>query len=109
MRESIGIWLLIFGLFVSLEASASIAASSTVSSTYAKGRKSNTHQVNLMLRQKMNQLRKDVKSGKVTQEQAKVLFEKFKNIRRQELEYFHQNGQRDLTASQQAQLEQSLN
>ncbi len=106
MKKFTGILVLILGLLIVLEASGSLAAGPFV---YSNGKKSNVHQVNLILRQKMAQLRKDVHSGKVNQERAEVLFENFKNIRRQELEYFHQNGQRDLTASQQAQLEQSLN
>lgn len=70
--------------------------------------KSNIHDVNVGLRRQMSQLRKDVKSGKVGQDQAKVVLEQFKAVRKQELEYFHLNGQREVTAAQKAQLEQLL-
>jgi len=86
----------------------------TVPSAYAQnfahgsGKKSNIHAVNVQLRGQMRQLRKDAKSGKVTQDQAKVLFEKLKAVRKQELEYFHLNGQREVTADQKAELDRLL-
>jgi hypothetical protein len=72
------------------------------------GKKSNVHDVNVQLRQQMEQLRKDVKSGKVSQAQARVIFGELKGVRKQELEYFRQNGQKEVTADQKTQLNQLL-
>jgi hypothetical protein len=72
------------------------------------GKKSNVHDVNVQLRQQMAQLRKDVKSGKISQDQAKVIFGKLKEVRKQELEYFRLNGQKEVTADQKTQLNQLL-
>jgi hypothetical protein len=71
-------------------------------------KKSNIHAVNVQLRRQMSQLKKDAKSGKVTQDQAKIIFEKLKAVRKQELEYFRLNGQKEVTADQKAQLNQLL-
>ena len=77
------------------------------------GTESNLHDLNRQLRQQMRQARLDMKSGKLSREQGKTLWEQFKFIRRQELEFFKQNGRKELTDSQkqqiQAQLEQNKN
>ena len=66
------------------------------------------HAVNAKLRLQMRQIHKDVKSGKLAAGQAKAQFEKLKSVRRQELEFFRQNGQKEITADQRNQLEQNL-
>jgi hypothetical protein len=60
--------------------------------------------VNVRLRQQMRQVRKDLKAGKITKDQAKAAWEKFKGIRVQELQFFKQNGQKEITADQKNQL-----
>jgi len=69
---------------------------------------SNIRSVNVQLKQQMRQLQNDEKSGKLTQAQARIVWEKLKNIRRKELEFFRQNGQKELTADQKTQLNQVL-
>jgi len=65
---------------------------------------SNLHLVNVRLRQQMRQVRMDTRTGKITKEQAKAYWEKFKAIRVQELQFFRQNGQKEITANQKSQL-----
>lgn len=71
-------------------------------------RNSNIHSVNTRLRQQMRQVRQDLRDGKLTKEQVQASWEKFKSIRRQELEFFRQNGRKDITDNQRAQLNASL-
>jgi hypothetical protein len=70
--------------------------------------RSNLHSVNLILRQQMKQIKKDRKSGKLTEDQAKAKWENLKSIRRQELEYFKQNGRKEITDDQKSQLSSAL-
>jgi hypothetical protein len=65
--------------------------------------------VNIILRQQMRQVQKDRKSGKLTEAQAKAAWENLKSIRLQELEYFKQNGQKEVTSEQKSQLTGVLN
>ena|ERR1035438_7764801 len=69
------------------------------------GRGSNIHSVNVILRRQMRQIQKDRKSGKVTDAQAKSTWEKLREVRRAELEYFKQNGRKEITPDQKSQLE----
>ncbi len=68
----------------------------------------NTHVINLEIFKQMRQVRTDLKSGKLSKEQAKTEMVNIKSIRRQELEYFQQNGGKKLTDSQKNQVEQML-
>jgi len=77
--------------------------------THASVQNSNMHWVNSQIRNKMRNLHKDLKSGKINKDQAKVERDKLKAIRKQELEFFRQNGQKEITADQKNQLSQSLN
>ncbi len=67
------------------------------------------HAVNLVIRQQMRQIPKDLKAGKITKAQAQADWENLRNIRKQELEYFKQNGQKEITANQKSQITASLN
>jgi hypothetical protein len=78
--------------------------SGTGGSTQGIASNSNVHSVNVRLRQQMRQVRKDLKAGKITKDQAKAAWEKFKGIRVQELQFFKQNGQKEITADQKNQL-----
>lgn len=69
---------------------------------------SNLHSVNIRLRQQMRQIQRDLKAGKITKDQAKAAWEKLRSVRRQELEYFRQNGQKEITADQKGQLSSVL-
>ncbi len=64
--------------------------------------------VNAQVRAQMRQIQKDLKTGKITKEQAKAAWENLKAIRQQEKEFFHQNGQKEITADQKNQLNQIL-
>ena len=75
----------------------------------ARGVGSNVHSLNLILRQQMRQVQKDRKSGKLTKAQTEAAWEKMKFIRQQELQYFKQNGEREITANQKNQLTTTLN
>jgi len=68
----------------------------------------NLHSFSVQLWKQMKQVRKDLKAGKLTQEQAQAVFEKLKAVRVQENRYFGENGQKDITADQKGQLEQML-
>ncbi len=69
---------------------------------------SNIHSVNIVLRQQMRQIQKDRKSGKLTEVQAKAAWENLKSLRRQELEYFKQNGEKEITSEQKSELTSAL-
>jgi hypothetical protein len=69
----------------------------------------NMHAVNLIIRQQMRQIPKDLKSGKITKAQAQAAWENLRNVRKQELEYFKQNGQKEITVTQKSQLTATLN
>jgi hypothetical protein len=68
----------------------------------------NAHAVNLEIFKQMKQVRTDLKDGKLSKEQAKAEMVNIKSTRRQELEFFQQNGGKKLTDSQKAQVEQML-
>jgi hypothetical protein len=70
---------------------------------------SSTHTFNLQLIKTRDQIRKDVKTGALTQSQAQVLMGKVKAIRVQELQMMKENPGKDLTASQTNQVTQKLN
>ena len=72
------------------------------------GQNSNIHSVNVRLKQQMRQVRKDLKAGKLTKDQAKAAFAKFKSIRQQELQFFRQNGKKEITSDQKNQLNAAL-
>ena len=67
---------------------------------------SNAHLVNLQMRQKKSQIKKDLKDGKITKDQAKAAWKQLKAGRQKELEYFHQNGKKVITDKQKQQLDQ---
>ena len=67
-----------------------------------------TH-VDQMIRQQKKQIKTDWKSGKLTQDQARAQMENLKAIRKQELGYLRQNGHKDLTNDQKAQLTLKMN
>jgi len=70
---------------------------------------SNMHGLNLQIRKQMVQIRKGLKSGKLTRDEAKAQMTQLKTIRQQELQYFHQNGQKEITSDQKNHLQQQLN
>ena len=70
---------------------------------------SNMHALNNEIRHRLRQIHKDLKSGKLTPDQAKAQMEKLKMARKQELVFFRQNGQKEITADQKSQLDQMLN
>src|SRR5665213_3162575 len=67
-----------------------------------------THTFNVQLRKSINEINKDTKSGKLTKAQALVVRGQVKTIRVQELQFFKDNGNKQLTSAQLAQLNQSL-
>lgn len=74
----------------------------------ALAQNSNLHSLNLRLRRQMRQIQKDLRAGKITKIQAKAAWEKLKTVRRQELDYFRRNGQKEITADQKNQLNTTL-
>jgi len=68
----------------------------------------NLHSVSSAIRARMKQLRKDRKAGKLTSGQAKAALDGLKNIRRQELQFFRQNGTRSITENQMSSLNSML-
>jgi hypothetical protein len=86
-----------------------IQGSLKASGAHSPALNSNVHSVNLVLRQQMRQIPKDLKAGKITKAQAQTAMENLKNIRKQELEFFKQNNQREITPDQKSQLTAILN
>jgi len=73
------------------------------------GTSSNMHGFQMEVRLQMRQIQKDLKTGKITSSQSKAAMLNLKNVRLQELDYFKQNGNREISSAQKAQLEQMLN
>ncbi|HXL73950.1 MAG TPA: hypothetical protein VN963_10035 [bacterium] len=67
-----------------------------------------THTFNVELRKSMEQINKDTKSGKLSKTQAQTARAQVKGIRIQELQFFKENGNKQLTSEQLTQLDQSL-
>ncbi len=63
-----------------------------------------THQVNSRIRDQWMLIQQGLKSGKLTKEQATALRGSLKSVRVQEVSFFKQNGNHDLTSAQQSQL-----
>ena len=82
--------------------------SSLTANTGFSIKNSNMHAVNLKIRAQMRQIQKDLKSGKINREEAKAQWAKLKSVRKQELEYFKQNGQKEISLDQKQRLDQSL-
>jgi|ERR1039458_1693210 hypothetical protein len=68
----------------------------------------NMHSVNLQVRAQMKQIQDDLKSGKMTKDQAKGAFVKLRTVRQQELKFIRRNGQKEITPDQKIQLEQMI-
>lgn len=77
--------------------------------SYEKGTvHSSTHAFNVQLKKTVDEISKGMKTGKLTQAQAQTMMEKVKTIRIQELQFFKENGNKELTSGQINQLNQSL-
>jgi hypothetical protein len=72
------------------------------------GTGSNMHSFQMEVRMQMRKIQMDLKSGKITSSQSKEAMQNLKNVRVQELDFFKQNGNREITPSQKTQLEQML-
>jgi hypothetical protein len=68
-----------------------------------------THAFNVQLKKTLDQIRKDIKTGTLTQAQARVMMEKAKVIRIQELQLLKDNDSKVLTSNQITQLTAQLN
>jgi hypothetical protein len=68
----------------------------------------NAHSFNILLRLQMRRIPKDLKAGKITKAQAQAAWENLRAMRKQELEFFKQNGQKEITADQKNQLTETL-
>lgn len=80
-------------------------SSSNVNSSVANP---NSHSFNLALRKQLRQIQKDRKSGKLSETKAKAAWENLKLVRLKELQYFKQNGQKEITSDQKDELEQEI-
>ncbi len=65
-------------------------------------------QVNLAMKQQWQKIMADQKSGKLTLDQSKALREKLKDIHTQEVGFFKNDPNHELTSDQAAQLNQQL-
>lgn len=61
---------------------------------------SNQHSVNTRLRAMKRQVTVGLRSGKLTKEQAQKALDNLRTVRRRELEYFRQNGKKEITSEQ---------
>lgn len=74
-----------------------------------KGFDPRVKEINNRLMEQGARIKEGVKSGKITKDQAKPLWEQVKAIRTQEKGFFTANGKRELTDDQLNQLNQALN
>ncbi len=66
------------------------------------------HAIGMRLREQRRTIMKNLKSGKITKDQAKAAMEKLKTVRRKELDFFHANNQKEVTTDQKKQLDKVL-
>ena len=66
------------------------------------------HKIHTRLRTQWMLLQQGLKSGKLTKDQAVSIRDSFRSIRQQEVSFFRQNKNHDLTADQQSQLNAML-
>src|SRR5579872_3504782 len=78
------------------------------SSTQTNTKNPNAHEVHKNLRKQMRQIQQDLKSGKITESEAKTRRENLRSVHQQEKQFRQQNGGKDLTTSQSNQLKASL-
>lgn len=69
----------------------------------------NLHQINITLRSEWQQTELGEKDGKITTTQAAALKADLKSVHQQQMAFFKENGNHDLTSSQLSQLNESLN
>lgn len=69
---------------------------------------SNAQSVNARVMAQKKQIKKDLKSGKMTRAQAQAAWDSLKTIKKQELEFMRQNGQKEITDDQKNQLNTQL-
>ena len=70
--------------------------------------RTNLHGVNLQIREQMVRIRKDLKRGRLTRDQARVWMARLKDVRRQENRFFLQNGRKEITDDQKNKLNSLL-
>jgi hypothetical protein len=78
------------------------------SNTSPNTKNPNAHEVHKKLRDQIRQIQQDLKSGKITESEAKTRRENLRSVHEEEKQFRHQNGGKDLTASQANQLKASL-
>lgn len=71
--------------------------------------RTNLHGVNLQIREQMVGIRKGLKRGRLTRDQARAWMARLKDVRRQENRFFLQNGRKEITDDQKNQLNSLLN
>lgn len=86
-----------------------IAQSVALSAEVPSSAKAPMEKLQLRMRHQMAQIQRDVKTGKLTKDQAKVLKAQVEAIRKQEITFLKQNGIKTLTDAQIAQLNDQLN
>jgi hypothetical protein len=68
----------------------------------------NAHVVHKHLRQQMKQIQADLKTGKITEAQAKAKRDQLRTVHQQAVDLKHQNGGNDLTENQKTRLNSSM-
>ena len=92
------------GLFIGL----SVYSKAATTSSTVKSPNSNVHQINLRLKNQLILIQQGYKKGKFTKDQADSLRAAIRAVRSQEVSFFKQNGNHNLTADQQNQVNASL-
>ncbi len=64
--------------------------------------------INIKMMEQMRDIAKAQHSGKITKDQAKVLRDKVKSIRKQQLDFMKANGKKAMTPDQESQINQAL-
>jgi hypothetical protein len=86
----------------------SLNAASTPTPVKGSATPSAIQNVNERMKEQMRQVQKDLKAGKLSKTQASAVKAKILAIRQEELSDMKSNGQKQLTASQKAQLNSEL-
>jgi hypothetical protein len=86
----------------------SINMTSALTNVSTNTKNPNAHAVHKHLRQQMKQIQVDLKTGKITEAQAKAKRDQLRTVHQQAVDLKRQNGGNDLTENQKTQLNSSM-
>lgn len=109
MKKLVVIGLLAISMIFTINASAQTVPTATIKVGPSVKSCPNFYTINLRFNQMMKKMKTDLLAGTITQAQATAIHNQIKAARLQEINYFKQNGNSDLTSDQTSQVTQLMN